>query len=118
MSGHWKSRGNCVSYVAWLGYEFDNVQEAYALFDGIFFETKSLKARKLCRDCPVRFLCLEDAENHNIEYGWWGNTNPEERRQARRPPVRQGLTSEAQEFVEEIFDRVLGPRQPSPISIP
>lgn len=51
-------------------------------------------ARQVCRDCPVRFDCLE--ENLKEEDGFYGGLSPRERRlmiRRRRENRRQTLSS-------------------------
>lgn len=62
------------------------------LFDGVpclevapdvFFPEKgesSLPAKRLCRGCPVRTVCLDYALRHRERYGVWGGTSERERR--------------------------------------
>ena len=37
-------------------------------------------AKKICRECPVRYECLADALDNRIEYGVWGGLTERERR--------------------------------------
>ena len=41
-------------------------------------------ARAICEDCDARAACLEFAVSTNQEYGIWGGTTEEERRDIRR----------------------------------
>ena len=41
-------------------------------------------AKAVCRSCPVRETCLEFAITTNQEYGVWGGTGEDERRDLRR----------------------------------
>ncbi len=47
------------------------------------------RAKRICRDCPVRLDCLAEALNNRIEFGVWGGLTERERRVvlARRPDV-------------------------------
>lgn len=47
------------------------------------------KAQAICAGCPVRQACLEFALEHDLTYGIWGGTIPEDR-QARRRERRLG----------------------------
>ena len=38
------------------------------------------KARKICRDCPVKAPCLEYALEERIDHGVWGGCSERERR--------------------------------------
>lgn len=49
----------------------------------VFFPDKggSLgEAKAICRECEVRYECLNYALNNNINYGIWGGTSERERR--------------------------------------
>jgi len=39
----------------------------------------SLRAKRICRRCPVREPCLGDALDRNDAHGVWGGLSPEER---------------------------------------
>ncbi len=41
------------------------------------------KAKRLCSDCPYRQLCLDNALVIDDDWGIWGGTDPEQRRQMR-----------------------------------
>ncbi len=51
------------------------------------------RAKIVCRDCPVRNLCLADALDNRIEFGVWGGMTERERRRLAReyPHVKQWL---------------------------
>jgi WhiB family redox-sensing transcriptional regulator len=38
------------------------------------------RARKICRDCPVKSTCLEYALDQRIDHGVWGGCSERERR--------------------------------------
>jgi WhiB family redox-sensing transcriptional regulator len=38
------------------------------------------RARKICRDCPVKATCLEFALDQRIDHGVWGGCSERERR--------------------------------------
>jgi WhiB family redox-sensing transcriptional regulator len=58
----------------------------------LFFPDANIKAaraqvaaaRKVCRGCPVKGICLSCALAHGQEAGIWGGTTEEERRHLRR----------------------------------
>lgn len=37
-------------------------------------------AKRICRQCPVRYECLADALDNRIEFGVWGGMTERERR--------------------------------------
>lgn len=37
-------------------------------------------AKRICRNCPVRYECLADALDNRIEFGVWGGMTERERR--------------------------------------
>ncbi|ADU46578.1 WhiB family transcriptional regulator [Intrasporangium calvum] len=45
---------------------------------------KSLRAAAICRECPVRQMCLASALVFGEEFGVWGGLNPVERRPLHR----------------------------------
>jgi hypothetical protein len=48
------------------------------------------KAKERCTPCPVRIQCLrEGLQPHNIEYGVWGGTTPEERAELLNPTTKE-----------------------------
>jgi WhiB family redox-sensing transcriptional regulator len=62
----WMHQGKCVS-----------------LDPAIFFPSDGAGvevAKKICRDCEVRDLCLRYALSHRIEHGVWGGTSERQRR--------------------------------------
>jgi WhiB family redox-sensing transcriptional regulator len=42
------------------------------------------KAKAVCGGCPVRQPCLEFALEHDLMYGIWGGTTPQDRQAWRR----------------------------------
>lgn len=47
------------------------------------------EAERVCRDCPVRAMCLEYALDNDEQYGMWGGMDPEERRRLKRLDMRR-----------------------------
>ncbi|HXL88842.1 MAG TPA: WhiB family transcriptional regulator [Streptosporangiaceae bacterium] len=47
----------------------------------------------MCRDCPVRALCLDWALDHGGDFGIWGGLTEDERRALRGTLIRQRLLS-------------------------
>jgi WhiB family transcriptional regulator, redox-sensing transcriptional regulator len=43
-----------------------------------------VEAKAICGGCPVRQACLEFALEHDLMYGIWGGTTPEDRQAWRR----------------------------------
>jgi WhiB family transcriptional regulator, redox-sensing transcriptional regulator len=43
----------------------------------------------MCRDCPVRVLCLDWALEHGVDFGIWGGLTEDERRALRGTLIRQ-----------------------------
>lgn len=74
----WKLQGNCVSYVAWLEFEFGNRHQAFELLDDILYSQRYGGAKLLCHDCPIRNQCLQEADGE----GWWAMP-PSDRRRIR-----------------------------------
>jgi WhiB family transcriptional regulator, redox-sensing transcriptional regulator len=42
------------------------------------------KAKAICRGCPVQRPCLDFALEHDLGYGIWGGTTPQDRQAWRR----------------------------------
>jgi WhiB family redox-sensing transcriptional regulator len=60
--------------------------------DGLFPDAANQKrARLICSGCPVRFECLAEALDNQIEWGVWGGMTERERRQLLRQ--RSDVTS-------------------------
>ncbi|MGH7192129.1 MAG: WhiB family transcriptional regulator [Candidatus Saccharimonadales bacterium] len=54
---------------------------------GIFFlahDDPAVKAKEICRRCPVTTDCLQHALDGHEQYGIWGGLNPAERANLRR----------------------------------
>ncbi|MDO5645104.1 MAG: WhiB family transcriptional regulator [Dermabacter sp.] len=51
------------------------------------------RVKAMCRDCPVKNLCLADALDNRIEFGVWGGMTERERRRLLRqyPRVKRWL---------------------------
>jgi WhiB family redox-sensing transcriptional regulator len=47
-------------------------------------ERQITRAKTICGQCPVREKCLEFALSHELAYGIWGGTTPEDRQRDRR----------------------------------
>jgi WhiB family redox-sensing transcriptional regulator len=52
-------------------------------------------AKKVCRGCPVRQQCLDDALRRGDRYGVWGGLTPRERARLRRRTRRAGQAKTA-----------------------
>lgn len=55
----------------------------------LFFADKgdwalTIKAKMVCRQCPVRTQCLTYAIENNEMHGVWGGMNPQQRKDLRR----------------------------------
>src|SRR5690606_36354014 len=51
------------------------------------------RAKALCERCPVRALCLAEAQERGERFGIWGGLTPDERREARRRERRSSRKS-------------------------
>ena len=47
-------------------------------------ERQITRAKTICGGCAVREKCLEFALSHELSYGIWGGTTPEDRQRDRR----------------------------------
>src|ERR1700746_3197459 len=52
-------------------------------------------AKKVCRHCPVKGICLSWAMDNGQEAGIWGGTTEEERRQLRQLRRRRRIRGES-----------------------
>ena len=52
-------------------------------------ENREAKAKAVCKSCPVRAQCLDDALRNSIKHGIWGGLNEEERARERRRRSRR-----------------------------
>lgn len=46
------------------------------------------EAKAVCRRCPVRRRCLDEALDRNEKHGIWGGLTPEERKRLKRRLAR------------------------------
>ncbi len=51
------------------------------------------RARKICRDCPVKSTCLEYALEQRIDHGVWGGCSERERRRILKRRRDDALTT-------------------------
>ena len=51
------------------------------------------RARKICRDCPVKGTCLEYALEQRIDHGVWGGCSERERRRILKRRRDEALTA-------------------------
>ncbi|ATN94031.1 transcriptional regulator WhiB-like [Mycobacterium phage Kumao] len=81
----WRTRRICDTTVAHLFDEDD---------DGSYpFEAE---AKRICGNCPVRNLCLNEAMKSREDYGIWGGLNPKERERYRKMWKLQNPQTQAQ----------------------
>ncbi len=52
------------------------------------------KARKICRDCPVKARCLDYALEERIDHGVWGGCSERERRRILKRRRDEGLIAD------------------------
>lgn len=69
---HWHSKALCVEIPGDLWFA-DSTHTA-----------ENKRAKQICKECPVRVECLEDALKGNIQFGVWGGLTPLERRALKR----------------------------------
>jgi WhiB family transcriptional regulator, redox-sensing transcriptional regulator len=59
-------------------------------------ERQIARAKVICAGCRVRQECLEFAVAHELTYGIWGGTTPEDRQRERRRKRRQAAAAARQ----------------------
>jgi WhiB family redox-sensing transcriptional regulator len=57
-------------------------------------EQQIIRAKTICAGCGVRRECLEFALSHDLVYGIWGGTTPEDRQRARRRKRRAAAAAQ------------------------
>ena len=72
---NWRSAGACLSADPDLFFPISARGPA---------EKQIAQAKKICAGCRVRQECLEFAQVHELTYGVWGGTTPEDRQRERR----------------------------------
>jgi WhiB family redox-sensing transcriptional regulator len=56
-------------------------------------ERQVTRAKTICGGCLVREKCLEFALSHELSYGIWGGTTPEDRQRDRRRKRRAAASA-------------------------
>jgi len=56
-------------------------------------ERQVMRAKTICGGCPVREECLKFALSHELSYGIWGGTTPEDRQRDRRRKRRAAASA-------------------------
>jgi len=72
---NWRSAGACLSADPDLFFPISTKGPA---------EKQIARAKMICAGCRVRQECLEFAQVHDLTYGIWGGTTPEDRQRERR----------------------------------
>jgi len=62
-------------------------------------EKQVARAKMICAGCRVRPECLEFAVAHDLTYGIWGGTTPEDRQRERRRKRRRAAAAAAKRAV-------------------
>jgi WhiB family redox-sensing transcriptional regulator len=57
-------------------------------------EQQIMRAKMICAGCSVRRQCLEFALSHDLVYGIWGGTTPEDRQRDRRRKRRAAAAAQ------------------------
>jgi len=85
LSDNWKARAACRSMSPELFFPAGTT--------GVAFE-EITAAKEVCFSCDVRTDCLRFAVSSNQEFGVWGGTTEEERRELRRHWLRRNSRQE------------------------
>jgi len=56
-------------------------------------EKQTEEAKSICRQCPLRAKCLDDALAQDEEFGVWGGLSEKERRALKRRAAAQGVAA-------------------------
>ena len=73
-TGHWRTRAACRPYAS----------ELFFPAKGEFRSSEIIRAKAICRECPVREECLQTAMDGREKIGIWGGFTPEERARLHR----------------------------------
>ena len=71
----WRAAGACLSADPDLFFPISTKGPA---------EKQIAQAKMICAGCRVKRECLKFAETHDLAYGIWGGTTPEDRQRERR----------------------------------
>jgi WhiB family redox-sensing transcriptional regulator len=74
-SANWRSAGACLSADPDLFFPISTTGPA---------EKQISRAKLICGECRVQQQCLEFAMTHDLPYGIWGGSTPEDRQRQRR----------------------------------
>jgi WhiB family transcriptional regulator, redox-sensing transcriptional regulator len=88
-AANWRSAGACLSADPDLFFPISTTGLA---------ERQIARAKMICAGCRVMQQCLEFAQTHDLTYGIWGGTTPEDRRRERRRK-RRAATAAARRTV-------------------
>ncbi len=80
--------GESVASVRWISADWRQLAICRGMDVNIFFDTSDAmndEAKEICRPCPVRLACLDDAMRHPELRGVWGATSEQDRTSLRRP---------------------------------
>jgi WhiB family transcriptional regulator, redox-sensing transcriptional regulator len=83
---NWRSAGACLSADPDLFFPISTKGPA---------EKQIVRAKRICAGCRVRQECLEFAQAHDLTYGIWGGTTPEDRQRERRRKRRAATAATA-----------------------
>jgi WhiB family redox-sensing transcriptional regulator len=77
---NWRAAGACLSADPDL---------FFPIFTNRTADKQIARAKVICAGCRVRQECLEFAVAHDLTYGIWGGTTPEDRQRERRRKRRR-----------------------------
>ena len=83
-AANWRSAGACLSADPDLFFPISTQGPG---------EKQIARAKRICAGCRVSQECREFAQTHELTYGIWGGTTPEDRQRERRRKRRATATA-------------------------
>lgn len=86
MTTDWRHHAACLT---------EDPELFFPIGDGEAFDQQIEDAKAICRNCPVRWECLDEADHNNVEGIWGGYTTNERKAMRRQHAHKQPTTKQA-----------------------